>query len=595
MTYTPPLRDLSFALNEVAGAGALRACEAFSGFDDETEAAVLAAAGKLARDVLAPLNRAGDKSGARFENGRVYAAPGFADAYRSFAAGGWNALSADPEYGGQGLPKALDIAVFEMFDAANMAFTLCPTLTQGAIEALAAHGTPAQKSLYLPKLISGEWTGTMNLTEPQSGSDLASLRTRAEPASDGSYRLSGQKIFITWGDHDAADNIVHFVLARLPGAPQGTKGISLFLASRRLVATDGTLGPANALHAGGIEHKLGIHASPTCTMIYDGARAELVGKENHGLAHMFTMMNAARLQIGLQGVGIAERAYQQALAYALERRQGRSSWSGEYPARLFDHPDVRRMLMLIKAHIEAGRGICLSTAVAADLARVAPDEGLRASARLREELLTPIAKAWTTDMGVEATSAALQIHGGMGFIEETGAAQHYRDARIAPIYEGTNAIQAIDLVGRKLALANGAAIGELLRDVSVTVRALADSPDARLRATGARLDAAIATVHAATQWLNERRAHAPADMLAGATSYLKLLGDTTGGWMLAKGALAAARHLAQGDDAYWRTKIALAHLYAECVLAGVPGLAASVELGTEDLTAVTPEALGASA
>jgi alkylation response protein AidB-like acyl-CoA dehydrogenase len=589
MTYSPPLRDLQFALEHVAGAGRLR--DVFSGYDAETESAVLEAAGRLARDVLAPINRKGDEDGARFENGRVFAAPGFPDAYKAFAEGGWNGLSADPEFGGQGLPKAIEIAAFEMFDAANMAFGLCPILTQGAIEALATHGSPAQQALYLPKLVSGEWTGTMNLTEPQSGSDLSGLRTRAERQSDGSYRITGQKIFITWGDHDCADNIVHLVLARLPDAPPGTRGVSLFVAPKRLVNADGSLGAANALKVGGIEHKLGIHGSPTCTMIYEGARAELVGEENRGLAHMFTMMNAARLQVGTQGVAIAERAYQQALAYSLDRRQGRSVWVSDNPARLFDLPDIRRMLMLMKARIEAARGLCLSTAVAADLAKHGPDEETKNSAKLREELLTPIAKAWSTDVGVTVASEALQVHGGMGFIEETGAAQHYRDARIAPIYEGTNAIQAIDLAGRKLAMEGGSVLRALLDEIGATIAALADTGDAKLKSIAVRLEAATSASRDATTWLTQRNGQA--DMFAGATAYLNLLGDTAGGWMLAKGALAAKR-LDHDGDAYWRTKIALAHVFAESVLARVPGRAAAVKLGAEDLLAATPEALGLS-
>jgi alkylation response protein AidB-like acyl-CoA dehydrogenase len=589
MTYSPPLRDLAFSLEHVAGASALRSL--VPGYDADTEAAVLDAAGRLARDVLAPLNRVGDEQGARFENGRVFAAPGFPAAYKAFAEGGWNALSADPDFGGQGLPKALEIATFEMFDAANMAFGLCPILTQGAIEALAAHGSPALQQLYLPKLISGEWTGTMNLTEPQSGSDLASLKTRAERNADGSYAITGQKIFITWGDHDCAENIVHLVLARLPDAPPGTKGVSLFVAPKRLVNADGSLGTANALKPGGIEHKLGIHGSPTCVMLYEGARAELIGEENRGLAHMFTMMNAARLQVGTQGVAIAERAYQQALAYALERRQSRSVWTSEYPARLYDLPDIRRTLMLMKAHIEAGRGLCLSTAVAGDLSKHASDEKARAAAKLREELLTPIAKGWSTDMGVEVASLGVQVHGGMGFIEETGAAQHYRDARIAPIYEGTNGIQAIDLAGRKLSLEGGAAMRALLADMTATVKDIRQSGDALLQMTASRLEAACATVRETTEWLKERGGQP--DMLTGATAYLKLMGDTAGGWMLAKGALAASRLGADGD-VYNRTKIALAHVYAESVLARVPGLAAAVEMGAEELMVTTPEAMGAS-
>jgi alkylation response protein AidB-like acyl-CoA dehydrogenase len=577
MTFTPPLREIAFALTDIAGGKRLQA--SYPGFDDETLAAVLDAGGKLARDLLAPLNRTGDQTGARIENGRVRSVPGFAQAYRAFAEG-------------EGLPKALEIAVYEMIHSANMAFGLCPLLTQGAIEALSSHGTARQKNLYLPKLVSGEWTGTMNLTEPQAGSDLAALRTRAEPDGNGNYRLTGQKIFITWGDHDMTDNIVHLVLARIPGAPDGTKGVSLFLTSKRLVNDDGTLGAANEVGPTGIEHKLGIHGSPTCTMAYSGARAELVGVENQGLAHMFTMMNAARLQVGTQGVAIAERAYQQALGFALDRKQGRSAWTGEYPAPIFDHPDVRRMLMLMKARIEAARAICLSTAVAADLAKALPAGAERESAKLREELFTPIAKAWSTDAGVEVASIALQVHGGMGFIEETGAAQHYRDARIAPIYEGTNGIQAIDLMGRKLALDNGQAVRELIEDIARSCAEIERSGNEWLLPVAARLRDAIAAVRDATGWLIERRGHAQPDALAGATAYLKLLGDVTGGWMLAKGALIAASHLADDTDKWWRTRIGLARLYAESILAGAPALGAAVMIGAYDLSATTPQALG---
>ncbi|MFN3857181.1 MAG: acyl-CoA dehydrogenase [Caulobacter sp.] len=549
MTFQPPVEDIALALK---AAGLERLATAWPDADADTVQAILEAAGAFSAEVIAPLNRVGDLKGATYANGRVTAAPGFADAYRQFAAGGWNSLSAAAEHGGQGLPKALEIAVFEMVQSACLAFGLCPMLTQGAIEALTAHGSERQKVVYLPRLVSGEWTGTMNLTEPQSGSDLATITTRAEPDGEGGWRLHGQKIFITWGDHDAADNIVHLVLARTPDAPAGVKGISLFLAPKVLVGEDGALGPANALRPGSIEHKLGIHGSPTCVMLFEGARAELVGVEGQGLAHMFTMMNAARLQVGTQGVAIAERAYQQALGFARERRQGRSPWTGQHPAPIFDLPDVRRTLMLIKAKTSAARGVCLATAVCADLAR-AGDE----AAKLREELLTPIAKGWSTDVGVEAASLALQVHGGMGFIEETGAAQHYRDARILPIYEGTNGIQAMDLVGRKLGLAGGAPLARLLADIRADAALDGES--------GQQLAAAVDALEAAAAWLTERRGQP--DALAGATAFLRMAGETVGGWMLLRQARLDARM-----DGLWR-------FYAGQVLSGVPGQAAAVTQG----------------
>jgi len=585
MTFRAPVRDIAFSLRHAAGFDRLAA--AFPEADADTVDAVLEAAGQLATDVLAPLNRQGDLVGARLENGVVRSAPGFADAYREFAQGGWTGLAAASAHGGQGLPKTLEVATFEMVHAANMAFGLCPMLSLGAIEALAQHGTDRQKAIYLPRMVSGEWTGTMNLTEPQSGSDLASITTLATPDADGGWKITGQKIYITWGDHDMVDNIVHLVLARTPGAPPGVKGISLFLAPKLMVDEAGKPGAANAVRVGGLEHKLGVHGSPTCVMLFEGASAELVGEPGKGLAHMFTMMNAARLQVGAQGVAIAERAYQQALAFSLERRQGRSAWTGEGAARLFDHPDIRRTLMLMKARIEAARGICLSTAVAADLASHGATEEIRIAARLREELLTPIAKAWSTDIGVAVASDGIQIHGGMGFIEETGAAQHYRDARIAPIYEGTNGIQAIDLVGRKLMLGEGQAIGDLMDDMRDTVDGLKTSD---LALVGSRLEAALNAAADATAWLIERRARAMPDALSGATAYLKLLGDVVGGWMLAKGALGAAH---EADTAWAQSKRALARIYAESVLAQVPGQVAGVKLGAADLAAMAPEVLGA--
>jgi len=579
MSFRAPTRDLAFALKTV-GHSALVA-SAFPELDEDTVVAVLEAAGSFVEEQLAPLNRIGDQKGATYANGKVTAAPGFADAYQAFVAGGWNSLSSPQEYGGQGLTKAMELAVFEMVHASNMAFGLCPMLTQGAIEALDLHGTERQKRLVLPKLVSGEWTGAMNLTEPQAGSDLAAVTTRAEPDGEGGYRLTGQKIFITWGDHDAAENICHLVLARTPDAPPGVKGISLFLAPKYLVGDDGRPGAPNDLRPGSIEHKLGIHASPTCVMLFEGAKAELVGELNNGVSHMFVMMNAARLQVGVQGVAIAERAYQQALAFSQERKQGRAAWNAE--GMIWGHPDVRRSLMLMKARIEAARGICLTTGVVSDLARLAPDEATRAAARARQELLTPIAKAWSTDVGVEVASMGVQIHGGMGFIEETGAAQHYRDARIAPIYEGTNGIQSIDLIGRKLNMDGGATMRALCADMTATARTL--SSTAGLESVGARLDAGIAALERATDWA---LAHKGPDALAGATPYLKLAGDVAGGWILGLEALAAT-----GEDPWSKNKTALARVYAAQILAQAPGLCEAVTEGAADLEAMTPEAMGA--
>ncbi|MDP2214334.1 acyl-CoA dehydrogenase [Phenylobacterium sp.] len=580
MTFRAPVRDIAFALN-VAGHGDLVETS-FPELDADTVAAVLDAAGAFTTEILAPLNWTGDQAGASHADGKVTAAPGFAEAYRAFAEQGWNSLSAEDEHGGQGLPKAMELAVFEMVHAANMAFGLCPMLTQAAIEALTQHGTERQKRLVLPRLVSGEWTGTMNLTEPQAGSDLAALTTRAEPDGNGGYKLYGQKIFITWGDHDAADNICHLVLARLPDAPPGVKGISLFLATKRLVKDDGALGEANALWAASIEHKLGIHASPTCVMMFDGAQAELVGELNQGLAHMFVMMNAARLQVGVEGVGIAERAFQQALAYAQDRTQGRSAWGGASPAPIYDHPDVRRTLMLMKAKIEAARGVCFMTGVLADHARLAPTPEARASAKARQDLLTPIAKAWSTDVGVEVASLGVQVHGGMGFIEETGAAQHYRDARIGPIYEGTNGIQALDLAGRKLSMGEGSVMDALCAEMAMTAEALTERAD--LTEAGRRLAQGVAALEAATDWLLKNRGTPSA---AGATPYLKLAGDVIGGFVLARQALAAAG----SDDPWMQARLPLLRLYAGQVLAGAPGLVAAVTQGAEDLEAVSAAAL----
>ena len=592
MTYRAPVRDLAFTLEAVAGMADVAATGAFPDYDSDVAGAVLEAAGQFSEEVLAPLNRIGDQKGSTYANGSVTAAPGFADAYRQFAAGGWTGLSASTESGGQALPKALELAAYETVHAANMAFGLCPMLSLASIEALEQVGTEEQKAKYLTKLVSGEWTGAMVLTEPGAGSDLGSLITTATPNGDGTYALNGQKIYITWGDHDATDNIVHLVLARLPDAPKGPKGISLFLTPKFAVKDDGTLGDRNAFRPVGVEHKLGIHASPTCVMSYEGATAELVGQPNQGLAHMFVMMNAARLAVGVEGVGIAERAYQHALAYALDRRQGRSVWTGEANAPIFDHPDVRRMLSVMKAKISAARGICLATGVAADLAKHAGTEEERRRWKGREDLFTPIAKAWSTDVGCEVASMGIQIHGGMGFIEETGAAQYYRDARIAPIYEGTNGIQAMDLVGRKLSMDGGESAKAVIADMKATLIDLGVLYSGK---PVERFATAIEAVQDATLWLLDQKAdpNAAADVLAAADAYLKLLGDVVGGWMLAKGALAAKAKLdaQDGDPAWLQGKLDLYEVYAANVLGHVSSRLAAIGQGGELLRRMTVDAL----
>ena len=591
MTYRAPVRDLAFTLQAMAGIDRVAATGAFPDYDPEVMAAVLEAAGQFSEEVLAPLNRVGDRHGSSSVDGNVTTAPGFAEAYRQFAAGGWTGLSAPAHAGGQQLPKALELAAYETVHAANMAFGLCPMLSLAAIEALEAFGTEAQKATYLTRLVSGEWTGAMVLTEPQAGSDLGALTATATPNGDGTYSLTGQKIFITWGDHDATDNIVHMVLARLPDAPPGPKGISLFLASKYLVNPDGSLGARNAFRPVGVEHKLGIHGSPTCVMAYEGATAELVGRPNEGLSHMFVMMNAARLAVGVEGVAIAERAWQHALAYARERVQGRSVWTGA-AAPIVDHPDVRRMLSVMKAKIAAARAICLSTGVAADLARHAVDETERRFWKGREDLFTPIAKAWSTDIGVEVASMGVQVHGGMGFIEETGAAQYYRDARIAPIYEGTNGIQALDLVGRKLSQDGGDAARALIADMKVT---LTELPRLYAGKPVERFANAIEAVEDATLWLLDAKADPAraADVLAAADAYLKLVGDVAGGWMLARGALWARAELdaGQGDPTWLEGKITLYEVYAANVLGHVSSRLAAVGQGGALLERMSVEVL----
>ena len=561
MTYRAPINDILLALNHGAGLKAAVEAGHFGDFDADITAAVLEEAGKFASDVLAPLNRIGDEHGIKLEEGKVTTAPGWPDAYQRWTSAGWNAVSGPEGFGGQGLPLAVNAACTEIWSASNVAFGLCPLLTLSAIEALDAHGSDGLKKIYLEKLVSGEWTGTMQLTEPQAGSDVGALRTRAERMADGTYRLKGTKIFITYGDHDMTDNIVHFVLARLPDAPAGTKGISLFLVPKFLVNADGSLGARNDIYPSGVEHKLGMHASPTCTMTMGdqgGAIGYLVGEENQGMRCMFTMMNQARLGVGLEGVGIADRAYQQALAYAQERRQGRAvDKTGDGSDPIIVHPDVKRMLMQMRALTAAARSICYATAVALDVAVRASDAKVRADAAARGALLTPIAKAFSTEIGSEVAYFGVQVHGGMGFIEETGAAQHYRDARITPIYEGTNGIQAIDLVTRKLAANGGASVWTLLDELERIVKQVEGSNDPAFGTAGAKLREGLASLTRTSRWLLERLASAPNDALAGATPYLRLFGSTLGGCYLASEALAARN---EGDGERYVT---LARFFAE--------------------------------
>jgi 3-(methylthio)propanoyl-CoA dehydrogenase len=576
MTYRAPVDELRFTLEEVAAVEGLKATGAFPDFSADLTAAILEEAAKLAENVLAPLNRVGDAEHCKLEGEVVTTPTGFKDAYAQFVEGGWQGLQFPAELGGMGLPRALGVAILEMIQGANLAFGLGPMLTYGGIEALIAHGTDEQRDMYLGKLLTGEWSATMNLTEPQAGSDVGALRTKAEPNGDGSWAVSGQKIFITWGEHDCAENIIHLVLARTPGSPDGTKGISLFLVPK--ILPDGS---RNDLRAIGVEHKLGIHGSPTCTMEYTGAKGWLIGGENAGMRCMFTMMNSARLNVGVQGVGIAERAYQQALAYAQERKQGRAiDAEGPAPHAIIHHPDIKRTLATMRAKIAAARAICISCAVAADMAHHAEDADEKAVARRREELLTPIAKAWSTDVGVEVASLGVQVHGGMGYIEETGAAQHLRDARITPIYEGTNAIQAIDLVGRKLNMDGGAAFHELYADIEQTIEACKTSGHPDLPPLGERLEDSLDALREAVEWLETADMK---DRLAGATPFQTLAGETVGGWLLCVGAVAARRRQKEniGDPAFAAQHIALANFYAEAVMTLAPSRVDDVTMGAE--------------
>jgi len=546
MSYRAPLADISFTLKHAAGLKSALAEGIYGDLDEETIDSILAEAGRYASDVIAPLNSIGDKHGTPFKDGNVTTPPGWKDAYTAWAAAGWNGLAAPSDWGGQGLPHAVNAACIEMWNSASMAFGIGPVLTMAAIDALHAYGSDALKKEYLAKLISGEWMGTMQLTEPQAGSDVGALRSKAERASDGTYRITGSKIFITYGEHDLTDNIIHFVLARLPDAPSGTKGISLFLIPK--VMPDGARNDARA-HS--IEHKLGIHASPTCTMVYGdrgGAVGYLIGEENNGMACMFTMMNRARLAVGLQGVGIAERATQQALTYARERKQGAGG-------AIIAYPDIKRTLLTMRALTGAARAICYATAIAIDRSLRANADAARKSAHERASLLTPVAKAFSTDIGTEVASLGIQVHGGMGYVEETGAAQHYRDARIAAIYEGTNGIQALDLVTRKVPLEGGNTVERFIEESRRTVTSIRSSNAPGFGQTAARLGDAVDSLERATRWLIAQKSSDAA--LAGATPYLRLFGSAAGGCMLAEDALASLR---AGDGA---GRTALARFFAE--------------------------------
>jgi alkylation response protein AidB-like acyl-CoA dehydrogenase len=569
MPYTAPLADITHTLNRVAKLDEIAATGAFPNFDADLVGPILDEANKLARDVLAPLNPVGHKQGARLVGDDVVATPGFADAYAQFRDAGWMGLGFPEEFGGQGLPKVLALAVMEMIHGANMAFGLCPLLSFGAVEALLVYGTPEQKSTYLPKLISGEWTGAMNLTEPQAGSDVGALKTKAEPNGDGSYAITGQKIFITWGDHDMAPNIIQLVLARLPDAPAGSRGVSLFLAPKFLVNADGSLGARNAFKCIGLESKIGIHASPTCVMEYAGAKAWLVGAPNRGLEAMFTMMNSARLNVGLEGVAVGEASRQAALAYAHERKQGAAP-GVEGSAPIIRHPDIQRQLASMASTVQAARAICYACGAAADIAEHAVDDATREAAKLREDLLTPLAKGWSTDRCVDVANIGVQVHGGMGFMNETAAAQFYVDARITPIYEGTNGIQAIDLVGRKLSANNGVAMAALIADIRDTVRAARNANDPRLVSIADRLEAATQELETTTRWMLDAMKTDRARGLSGASAYLRLAGDVAGGYYLAMGAAA------ESDGPSRERAIALARFHAEDTLSQAGGRAASV-------------------
>jgi alkylation response protein AidB-like acyl-CoA dehydrogenase len=582
--YQAPMADMKFVLRELVDMELLAQLPGFAEMTPDVAESVLDEAAKFAGAVLSPLNRSGDLEGVRWQDGQVLTAGGWKQAYERFAADGWNALSCPADFGGQNLPRALSALIEEMWNGANVAFALCPMLTRGAIDALELRGTASQRNMYLPKMVSGEWTGTMNLTESQAGSDLSAVRTRAVPTGDGRYLLTGQKIFITYGEHDLTGNIIHMVLARVAGAPDGVKGTSLFLVPKFLVNADGSLGARNDVHCLSVEHKLGIHASPTCVLAFGqsgGAVAELIGEENRGLEYMFIMMNAARYSVGIEGVGLSERAYQTALAYARERIQGTEAGIRGGPrVPILRHPDVRRMLLMMKSQTEAMRALAGVVAVSLDAARLHPNAEERVRHQARADLMIPVIKGWCTENSVDIASLGIQVHGGVGFVEETGAAQYLRDARITPIYEGTTAIQANDLIGRKLARDGGEAAQTVVAEMRTLVRALSEG--AKLSGLAPALSGAVDSLEQAIGYVVGNYATDIRAVSVGAVPMLKLFGIVAGGWQLLRSALIAQQRLAEasgGDVAFYEAKILSARFYADYVLSQASGLAHGIMHG----------------
>jgi acyl-CoA dehydrogenase len=584
--YRAPLRDLRFVLDELLQAQQLAKLPGLEDYSSEVAESILGEAARFAEGVLDPINRSGDQQGARWTPEGVVSAPGFREAYRQFAEGGWAQLGADPDYGGQPAPQVLVTAVQELWAAANLAFKLCPMLTHGAVHALELRGSPEQKRRFLPKMVSGEWTGTMVLTEPQAGSDLAQIRTRAVPEGD-HYRLFGQKIFITWGDHDCTTNIIHMVLARVEGAPAGVRGISLFIVPKTLVNEDGSLGKRNEVRCVSIEHKLGIHASPTCVLAFggdrEGAVAYLVGEPNRGLEYMFIMMNSARLSVGLEGYAVGERAFQRASEYARTRVQGKPPVAQpQGPASIIHHPDIKRMLLVMKSTTEACRAVALYAASQLDIANHHPDEKQRAVAQARADMLIPVVKGWCTESGNQLTGIGVQIHGGMGFIEETGAAQYVRDVRITTIYEGTTGIQSNDLIGRKIGRDGGAAMNQLLAEMSQELQGLATSDPATSATRKAALEAVGLLKESTDALLQALSSQADAAM-AVSVPYLMLCGYVLGGWLMARASAIAASRLGGQDEAFYRSKIHTARFYAQQVLPQAIALARVVQSGSDSV------------